>query len=201
VCAAAAGYHVGVRSAYSTACCHPRRARCSPPRSHSQPPHSQQVRATRQVSTPPWRGAGRLAWRGGPCARRVVRADPLSEVQRGLQPGLAQVCQEEPAQPSEIARAVAFLLDLDSAYHGSVLFVDGGTDAVLRPKRSDTPIGHASYGRPVSTTGPATSHPPACRPRRRIAQKRRSAPTRARRALASRPHRIGRLRARLLPDG
>jgi hypothetical protein len=146
VCAAAAGYHVGVRSAYSTACCHPRRARCSPPRSHSQPPHSRQVRATRQVSTPPWRGAGRLAWRGGPCARRVVRADPLSEVQRGLQPGLAQVCQEEPAQPSEIARAVAFLLDPDSAYHGSVLFVDGGTDAVLRPKRSDTPIGHASYG-------------------------------------------------------
>jgi hypothetical protein len=146
VCAAAAGYHVGVRSTYSTACCHPRRARCSPPRSHSQPPHSRQVRATRQVSTPPWRGAGQQAWRGGLCARRVVRADPLSEVQHGLQPGLAQVCQEEPAQPSEIARAVAFLLDPDSAYHGSVLFVDGGTDAVLRPKRSDTPIGHASYG-------------------------------------------------------
>jgi NAD(P)-dependent dehydrogenase (short-subunit alcohol dehydrogenase family) len=56
-------------------------------------------------------------------------------VQRGLQPGLAQVCQQEPAQPSEIAHAVAFLLDPDSAYiHGSVLFVDGGTDAALRPQ-------------------------------------------------------------------
>jgi len=64
-----------------------------------------------------------------------VRADPLSEVQRGLQPGLAQVCQEEPAQPSEIAHAVAFLLDPDSAYiHGSVLFVDGGKDAGASPE-------------------------------------------------------------------
>ncbi len=39
------------------------------------------------------------------------------------------------AAPSEIAHAVAFLLDPDSAcIHGSVLFADGGTDAVLRPE-------------------------------------------------------------------
>ncbi|MGE5287061.1 MAG: SDR family oxidoreductase [Micromonosporaceae bacterium] len=38
------------------------------------------------------------------------------------------------AAPREIAHAVAFLLDPASAYiHGSVLFVDGGTDATMRP--------------------------------------------------------------------
>lgn len=37
--------------------------------------------------------------------------------------------------PSEIAHAVAFLLDPGSAYiHGSVLFADGGSDALLRPE-------------------------------------------------------------------
>lgn len=38
------------------------------------------------------------------------------------------------AEPDEIAAVVAFLLDPTNAYiHGSVLFVDGGTDALLRP--------------------------------------------------------------------
>jgi NAD(P)-dependent dehydrogenase (short-subunit alcohol dehydrogenase family) len=38
------------------------------------------------------------------------------------------------AAPEEIAAAVAFLLDPANAYvHGAVLFVDGGTDAELRP--------------------------------------------------------------------
>jgi NAD(P)-dependent dehydrogenase (short-subunit alcohol dehydrogenase family) len=38
------------------------------------------------------------------------------------------------ADPSEIAQAVGFLIDPANAYiHGSVLFVDGGTDALLRP--------------------------------------------------------------------
>jgi NAD(P)-dependent dehydrogenase (short-subunit alcohol dehydrogenase family) len=38
------------------------------------------------------------------------------------------------AGPDEIAAAVAFLLDPANGFlHGSVLFVDGGTDALLRP--------------------------------------------------------------------
>ncbi|HLX87091.1 MAG TPA: SDR family oxidoreductase [Acidimicrobiales bacterium] len=38
------------------------------------------------------------------------------------------------AAPEEIAGAIAFLLDPANGYvHGSVLFVDGGTDALLRP--------------------------------------------------------------------
>ena len=38
------------------------------------------------------------------------------------------------ATPQEIAAAVAFLLDPAHGYvHGVVLFVDGGTDALLRP--------------------------------------------------------------------
>jgi len=40
------------------------------------------------------------------------------------------------ATPEEIARAVGFLLDPANSYvHGSVLFVDGGSDALLRPDR------------------------------------------------------------------
>ena len=36
--------------------------------------------------------------------------------------------------PEQIAGAIAFLLDPDAAFCcGSVLFVDGGTDALLRP--------------------------------------------------------------------
>jgi NAD(P)-dependent dehydrogenase (short-subunit alcohol dehydrogenase family) len=39
-----------------------------------------------------------------------------------------------PAKPAEIADVVTFLLGPASAYiHGSVLFADGGTDALLRP--------------------------------------------------------------------
>ncbi len=39
-------------------------------------------------------------------------------------------------KPEEIAGAIAFLLGPDAAYcNGSVLFVDGGTDALLRPER------------------------------------------------------------------
>jgi len=38
------------------------------------------------------------------------------------------------APPEEIAAAVAFLLGPDASYvHGSVLFVDGGSDAAVRP--------------------------------------------------------------------
>ena len=39
------------------------------------------------------------------------------------------------AQPEEIATSIAFLLDPASAWtHGAVLFVDGGTDASVRPR-------------------------------------------------------------------
>ncbi|HLI74057.1 MAG TPA: SDR family oxidoreductase [Acidimicrobiales bacterium] len=39
------------------------------------------------------------------------------------------------AEPDEIAAAVAFLLHPDNGFvHGSVLFVDGGSDALLRPE-------------------------------------------------------------------
>ena len=38
------------------------------------------------------------------------------------------------ANPAEIAAAIGFLLDPANGYiHGSVLFVDGGSDALFRP--------------------------------------------------------------------
>jgi len=41
---------------------------------------------------------------------------------------------ERHGSPQEVAVAIAFLLDPSSAYiHGSVLFVDGGSDAEMRP--------------------------------------------------------------------
>ena len=40
------------------------------------------------------------------------------------------------ANATEIAAAIGFLLDPANGYiHGSVLFVDGGSDALLRPRR------------------------------------------------------------------
>jgi len=43
---------------------------------------------------------------------------------------------EREAQPEEIAGVVAFLLGPEAGYiHGSVLYVDGGCDAVVRPDR------------------------------------------------------------------
>jgi NAD(P)-dependent dehydrogenase (short-subunit alcohol dehydrogenase family) len=41
---------------------------------------------------------------------------------------------ERRAAPAEIAGAVGFLLDpVNGFIHGSLLFVDGGSDALLRP--------------------------------------------------------------------
>ncbi len=41
---------------------------------------------------------------------------------------------ERRGQPDDVASAVAFLLAADSSFvHGSLLFVDGGTDALVRP--------------------------------------------------------------------
>jgi NAD(P)-dependent dehydrogenase (short-subunit alcohol dehydrogenase family) len=40
----------------------------------------------------------------------------------------------EPAQPEQIANVIAFLLSPEAAFCcGSVFFVDGGSDAVMRP--------------------------------------------------------------------
>ena len=45
------------------------------------------------------------------------------------------------AQAEEVARAIVWLLGANSSYVvGSVLFVDGGTDALVRPDGYPTPM-------------------------------------------------------------
>jgi NAD(P)-dependent dehydrogenase (short-subunit alcohol dehydrogenase family) len=48
---------------------------------------------------------------------------------------------KRPAQPSEIAAVIAFLLGPESSFFcGSVVFADGGTDALLRPDAWPAPL-------------------------------------------------------------
>lgn len=64
-----------------------------------------------------------------PMYARLLAHEGLGPAIRGLPVPLGRS-----APPAEIAAAVAFLLGPDASYvHGSVLFVDGGSDAAVRP--------------------------------------------------------------------
>ena len=67
--------------------------------------------------------------RVGPDRQARVMLSFLAEPGEPVLGALLRVCT-----PAEIAAAVGFLLDPVNSYiHGSVLFVDGGSDALLRP--------------------------------------------------------------------
>lgn len=92
------------------------------------------TRAVRRRAKP-WgeRGVRINAVAPGPVETPLLRATLDDEVLGPLTNALP-VPLGRRAAPAEIAHAVAFLLDPASGYvHGSVLFVDGGTDALLRP--------------------------------------------------------------------
>jgi NAD(P)-dependent dehydrogenase (short-subunit alcohol dehydrogenase family) len=92
------------------------------------------VRALRR-RTAPWASAGvRLnAVAPGPVDTPLLR-DSLADKTLGPLIGALPVPMERRAAPAEIAGAVGFLLDpVNGFIHGSLLFVDGGSDALLRP--------------------------------------------------------------------
>jgi NAD(P)-dependent dehydrogenase (short-subunit alcohol dehydrogenase family) len=64
-----------------------------------------------------------------PMYERLLAHEALGPAIRGLPVPLGRA-----APPEEVAAAVGFLLGPDASYvHGTVLFVDGGSDAVVRP--------------------------------------------------------------------
>lgn len=64
-----------------------------------------------------------------PMLDRLHQDSELGPAVRGLPMPLGRT-----AQPRELANAIAFLLGPDASYvHGTVLFVDGGSDAAVRP--------------------------------------------------------------------
>ena len=92
------------------------------------------ARAVRRRARP-WGDAGvRLnAVAPGPVDTPLLRGT-LADPRLGPAVELLPIPLRRRAAPEEIASAIAFLLDPANAYvHGAVLFVDGGTDAELRP--------------------------------------------------------------------
>ena len=74
MCAAAAEYHVGVRSAYSTACCHP----AAPAARRLAATHSRHTadRSGRPGRSPPRRGAAPAGWPGAEACARAGSSGP-----------------------------------------------------------------------------------------------------------------------------
>ena len=92
-------------------------------RSRAAPPRAGRGPTTTCAST--W-------WRRARCTRRCSRAPSTIPV-LGPLVGMLPVPMGRPSEPDEIAGPIAFLLSPESAMiHGSVLFIDGGSDALLR---------------------------------------------------------------------
>lgn len=89
----------------------------------------------RNATRPEWAGAGIRLNAVAPGVTWTPMVQALAS-----DPAMAKAIEVFPvplnraAQPEEIAAAITFLLGPDAAFFcGSVLFVDGGTDALLRP--------------------------------------------------------------------
>ena len=92
------------------------------------------VRAVRRRAQPWGRVGVRLnAVAPGPVDTPLLRAS-LADATLGPLVDALPIPLARRAAPEEIAAAVGFLLDPANGYvHGSILFVDGGSDAMLRP--------------------------------------------------------------------
>jgi NAD(P)-dependent dehydrogenase (short-subunit alcohol dehydrogenase family) len=96
----------------------------------------------RNAVSPDWIGKGIRINAVAPGVIDTNMTRPLLEM-----PGMADALQQIPipagrwGKPDEIAEAAAFLLSPKSAYVvGQILFVDGGTDAVLQPTAHPHPL-------------------------------------------------------------
>ena len=94
------------------------------------------------AATPDWIGSGIRLNAVAPGVIDTGMTRPLLDM-----PGVKESLEHIPiplkrwGRPEEIARAIRFLLSADSSYVvGQVLFVDGGTDALLQPTAHPHPL-------------------------------------------------------------
>ncbi len=94
------------------------------------------------AGTPDWIGSGIRLNAVAPGVIDTGMTRPLLDI-----PGVKESLEHIPiplkrwGRPEEIARAIRFLLSADSSYVvGQVLFVDGGTDALLQPTAHPHPL-------------------------------------------------------------
>ena len=94
------------------------------------------------AGTPDWIGSGIRLNAVAPGVIDTGMTRPLLDM-----PGVKESLEHIPiplkrwGRPEEIARAIRFLLSADSSYVvGQVLFVDGGTDALLQPTAHPHPL-------------------------------------------------------------
>jgi len=90
-----------------------------------------------RASTPEWASAGVRLNAVAPGVTTTPLTDAAKQdelVGKAMEEFVAMVPSGREAAPAEIANGVVFLLSAQASFcYGSVFFVDGGSDAMLRP--------------------------------------------------------------------
>ncbi len=91
----------------------------------------------RAAISPEWAGAGILLNAIGPGRVRTAMIEPILATEEGraaLALATPLAVDRPYGEPQDIAEVIAFLLEVESSFLvGQVIYVDGGTDAIMRP--------------------------------------------------------------------